>query len=57
MPGLTALLLPGMRIHGVLAAAFGALVVSGVAYTASRFIGEDGRSTTGGRSAPLPPHA
>ncbi len=55
MLGLTALLLPGMRIHGVLAAVFGALVVSGVAYAASRFIGEDGRITTDGRSTPLPP--
>jgi hypothetical protein len=32
-------------------------VVSGVAYAASRFIGEDGRITTGGRSTPLPPRA
>ncbi len=55
MLGLTALLLPGMQIHGVLAAVFGALVVSGVAYAASRFIGEDGRIATDVRSTPLPP--
>jgi hypothetical protein len=35
---------------------FGALVVSGVAYAASRFIGADGRITTDGRgSTSLPP--
>ena len=56
MLGLTALLLPGMQVHGVLAAVFGALVVSGVAYAASRFIGADGRITTDGRgAASLPP--
>ena len=56
MLGLTALLLPGMQVHGVLAAVFGALVVSGVAYAASRFIGADGRITAdGGGSTSLPP--
>jgi putative membrane protein len=56
MLGITALLLPGMQVHGVLAALFGALVVSGVAYAASRFIGEDGRITADGRGATsLPP--
>ena len=56
MLGITALLLPGMQVHGVLAAVFGALVVSGVAYAASRYIGEDGRIVSSGRgSASLPP--
>ena len=56
MLGLTALLLPGMRIHGVLAAVLGAVVVSGVAYAASRFIGADGRITADGRGpTSLPP--
>jgi len=56
MLGLTALLLPGMQVYGLLPAVFGALVVSGVAYAASRFIGADGRITTTGRgAAPLPP--
>jgi putative membrane protein len=58
MLGLTALVLPGMQVHGVFPAVLGALVVSGVAYAASRFIGADGRITTGGRgSAHLPPRA
>lgn len=41
--GLTALLLPGMQVHGILAAMFGALVVSTVGWAASRYIGADGR--------------
>jgi putative membrane protein len=58
MLGLTALLLPGMQVHGVLAAVFGALVVSGVAYAASRYVGANGRITTSTRgSAALPPGA
>lgn len=58
MLGLTALLLPGMQIHGVLAAVFGALVVSGVAYAVSRYVGAEGRITTDARgSATLPPRA
>lgn len=58
MLGLTALLLPGMRIGGVLSAVLGAVVVSGVAYAASRYVGADGRLTTGARgSAALPPRA
>ncbi len=58
MLGITALLLPGMQVHGVLAALFGALVVSGVAYAASRFIGEDGRIAAEGRGATSwPPRA
>ena len=58
MLGLTALLLPGMQMHGVFAAVLGALVVSGVAYAASRYVGADGRITTDGRgSAALPPRA
>lgn len=43
MLGLTALLLPGMQVRGILAAVFGALVVSVVGWGASRFIGDDGR--------------
>ncbi len=56
MLGFTALLLPGMQVHGVLAAVLGAVVVLGVAYAASRYVGADGRITTGARdSATLPP--
>ena len=49
MLGLTALLLPGMQVHGALAAVLGALVVSGVAYAASRYVGADGRIATDAR--------
>jgi putative membrane protein len=56
MLGFTALLLPGMQVRGVLAAVLGAVVVSGVAYAASRYVGADGRITTGARtSTTLPP--
>ncbi len=55
MLGITALLLPGMQVHGVLAALLGATVVSAVGWAASRFIGADGRiSTTGQGAASLP---
>ena len=54
MLGLTALLLPGMQVHGVLAAVLGALVVSAVGWGASRFVGDDGR-VSGGRTGTLPP--
>ena len=58
MLGLTALLLPGLRIHGLLAAVFGALVVTGVAYAASRFVGADGRIAADRRgSGSLPPRS
>ncbi len=43
MLGLTALLLPGMQVRGVLAAVLGSLVVSAVGWGASRFVGDDGR--------------
>lgn len=56
MLGLTALLLPGMQVHGVLAAVFGALVVSAVGWGASRFVGDDGRiAYDNRRSGTLPP--
>ena len=43
-----------MQVHGVLAAVLGALVVSGVAYSASRFIGGDGRITADARGSAIP---
>lgn len=46
MLGVTALLLPGMQVHGILAALLGAAVVSAVGWAASRFVGADGRITT-----------
>ena len=56
MLGLTALLLPGMQVRGVLAAVLGALVVSAVGWGASRFIGDDGRIIADGRgTGTLPP--
>ena len=48
MLGLTALLLPGMRVRGVLSAALGVVVVSGVAWAASRLVGADGRFAAAG---------
>ncbi len=48
MLGLTALLLPGMGVYGVLPALLGALVISAVGWAASRFIGNDGRISTAG---------
>ena len=58
MLGLTALLLPGMQVRGVLAAVLGALVVSGVAWAASRYVGADGRIAADGRgTGALPPRA
>lgn len=41
--GLTALLLPGMQVHGILPAILGALVVSAVSWMASRYVDADGR--------------
>ena len=56
MLGLTALLLPGMQVHGVPAAVLGALVVSAVGWGASRFVGDDGRiAQANGRTGTLPP--
>ncbi len=56
MLGLTALLLPGMQVHGVLAAVLGSLVVSAVGWGASRFVGDDGRIAHAGRGTnTLPP--
>lgn len=53
MLGLTALLLPGMQIHGVLAALLGTFIISAVAWGASRYVGPDGRITTSGDRKPL----
>ena len=57
MLGLTALLLPGMQVRGVLAAVLGSLVVSAVGWGASRFVGDDGRiiAHAGRRTGTLPP--
>ena len=56
MLGLTALLLPGMQVHGVLAAVLGALVVSAVGWGASRFVGDDGHIAFADRpTGTLPP--
>ena len=56
MLGLTALLLPGMQVHGVLAAMLGALVVSAVGWGASRFVGDDGHIAFADRpTGTLPP--
>ncbi len=56
MLGVTALLLPGMQVHGVLAAVLGALVVSAVGWGAARFVGDDGRIAADGRGTrTLPP--
>ena len=41
--GLTALLLPGMQVYGLLPAILGALVVSAVSWVASRYVDADGR--------------
>ena len=57
MLGLTALLLPGMQVRGVLAAVLGSLVVSAVGWGASRFVGDDGRiiAHADRRTGTLPP--
>lgn len=56
MLGLTALLLPGMQVHGVRAAVLGALVVSAVGWGASRFVGDDGHIAFADRpTGTLPP--
>lgn len=56
MLGLTALLLPGMQVHGVLAAVLGALVVSAVGWGASRLVGDDGHISFADRpTGTLPP--
>ena len=56
MLGLTALFLPGMQVHGVLAAVLGALVVSAVGWGASRFVGDDGHIAFADRpTGTLPP--
>ena len=56
MLGLIALLLPGMQVHGVLAAVLGALVVSAVGWGASRFVGDDGHIAFADRpTGTLPP--
>lgn len=56
MLGLTALLLPGMQVHGVAAAVLGALVVSAVGWGASRFVGDDGHIAFADRpTGTLPP--
>jgi putative membrane protein len=56
MLGLTALLLPGMQVHGVPAAVLGALVVSAVGWGASRFVGDDGHIAFADRpTGTLPP--
>ena len=54
MLGLTALLLPGTQVRGILAAVLGSVVVSAVGWGASRFVGDDGR-VSGGRTGTLPP--
>ncbi len=56
MLGLTALLLPGMQVRGILAAVLGSVVVSAVGWGASRFVGDDGRiAQANGRTGTLPP--
>jgi hypothetical protein len=56
MQGVTALLLPGMQVHGVLAAVLGARVVSTVGRGALRFVGDDGGIGYSGRpTGVLPP--
>lgn len=42
MLGLTALLVPGMRVDGFWSAVFGSIVISVVSWAATRFVGDGG---------------
>lgn len=53
MLGLTALLLPGMQVHGILAALLGTFIVSAVAWGTSRYVSPNGRITTSAVRKPL----
>jgi len=55
MLGLTALLLPGMQVSGILAALLGTFIVSAVAWSASRYVTPDGWITKQAVRKPLSP--